>query len=311
VNAIHAMHAGTAKVFVAMGGNFHSATPDTHYTAEALRRCGLTVQISTKLNRSHLVTGAEALILPCLGRTERDNQADGPQFVTVENSMSIVHRSTGKRAPASPMLRSEPAIVAGMATATLGDGTWWTDRVADYDRVRDDIEAVIPGFDDYNKRVREPGGFLLPNGPRERRWTTPSGKAHFSVTPLPAHDLAAGQFLMITVRSHDQYNTTIYGLDDRYRGIYGERRVVMMHPDDIAAAGLVEGQVVDLTSHFEGETRDAPRFIVMRQSLPRRCVATYFPEANVLVPARHTARISNTPASKSVVVTVRPTTVEA
>lgn len=311
VEAIHAMHRGDAKVFVAMGGNFHSATPDTDYTAAALRRCALTVQISTKLNRSHLVTGEEALILPCLGRTERDAQASGPQFVTVENSMSVVHRSTGRRDPASGALRSEPAIVAGMATATLGDGTWWTGRIEDYDRIRDDIEAVIPGFDDYNKRVRAPGGFLLPNGPRERRWTTPSGKAHFSVTPLPVHDLAPGQMLMITVRSHDQYNTTIYGLDDRYRGIYGERRVVMMHPDDIAAGGLTEGQVVDLTSHFEGETRVAPRFIVMRQSLPRRCVATYFPEANVLIPARHTARISNTPASKSVVVTVQPTTTPA
>lgn len=306
VHAIHAMHRGDASIFVAMGGNFHSATPDTDYTAEALRRCALTVQVSTKLNRSHLVCGREALILPCLGRTEADVQTAGPQFVTVENSMSVVHRSVGTREPASDALRSEPAIVAGIAGATLGDAEFWQARVADYDRIRDDIEAVVPGFDDYNTRVRARGGFLLPSGPRERRWTTPSGKARFTVIELPDNRLEAGQYMMITVRSHDQYNTTVYGLDDRYRGIYGERRIVMMHPDDITAAGLVEGQRVDLHSHFQGETRHAPDFIVMRQSLPRRCVATYFPEANVLVPARHVARESNTPASKSVVVTITP-----
>lgn len=325
VNAIHAMHEGRAKVFVAMGGNFHSATPDTDYTAAALQRCELTVQVSTKLNRSHLVTGRRALILPCLGRTEVDRQASGPQWVTCENSMSVVQTSQGHVEPASEHLLSEPAIVAGIAQATFGDeapdvgdpdddlegpgaaGIDWQGLVADYDRIRDAIEACVPGFEDYNRRVRAAGGFVLPNGARDRRWRTAGEKARFTVHGIPRIALGAGEYLMMTLRSHDQYNTTIYGLDDRYRGIKGARRVVMMDPDDIAAAGLTEGQVVDLTSHFEGETRAAPGFVVVAQSLPRRCVATYFPEANVLVPVRSVAEKSNTPASKSVVVRIAPT----
>ncbi|MCA9557648.1 MAG: FdhF/YdeP family oxidoreductase [Myxococcales bacterium] len=308
VESIHALHDGRAKVFVGMGGNFVAATPDTDYTAEALRCARLTVQVSTRLNRSHLIGGDTMLILPCLGRTEEDVQAGGPQLVSVENSMSIVSQSRGRRPPASDQLRSEPAIVAGLAKATLGDRSTvdWDHLVADYDRVRDAIEAVVPGFDDYNARVRVPGGFLLPNGARDRVWRTAVGKARFSVNRLPEIDLAPGQYLMMTVRSHDQYNTTVYGLDDRYRGIYGARRVVMMDPADITAAGLDEGRVVDLVSHFRGEERVAPGFAVVAQSLPRGCVATYFPEANVLVPARHVADESNTPASKSVVVTLRP-----
>ncbi len=318
VEAIHAMRDGRAKVFVGMGGNFHSATPDTDYTAAALRSCALTVQISTKLNRSHLVTGERALILPCLGRTEVDRQARGEQFVTCENSMSIVQMSRGHVEPASPHLRSEPAIVAGLARATFGDdepgdfqddaphGIAWKTFADDYDAIRDAIEQCVPGFEDYNARVRAPGGFLLPNGARDRMWRTEGGRARFTVHPIPRIALGDGQYLMMTIRSHDQYNTTIYGLDDRYRGIYGERRVVMMDGADIAAAGLVEGQVVDLTSHFDGEARVAPRFIVVEQALPRRCVATYFPEANVLVPVRSVADKSNTPASKSVVVSIAP-----
>lgn len=307
VEAIKAMHEGKAKVFFGMGGNFLSASPDTAYTAEALQRCHLTVQVSTKLNRAHLVTGAQALILPCLGRTERDAQAAGEQFVSVENSMGIVHASRGTLAPASIDLRSEPAIVAGLADATLGVGVPvdWDALVADYDRIRDHIAAVVPGFEDYNRRVREPNGFYLPNAARDGVFDTDTGKAKFTVHPIPRHRLDDGQFLMMTVRSHDQYNTTIYGLDDRYRGVKGERRVVFMNPDDAREAGYQQGDVVDLISHFNGEERLARRFVVVPFSLPRRCTATYFPEANPLVPVDHTADKSNTPASKSVVISLR------
>ena len=312
VEAIKAMHGGRAKVFVAMGGNFLSATPDTAFTAEALQRCRLTVQVSTKLNRAHLVTGEQALILPCLGRTEVDRQASGEQFVSVENSMGIVHASQGTLAPASIDLRSEPSIVAGMARAVLGDRhpVDWNALVADYDRVRDLIEQTVPGFEDYNRRVRQPNGFYLPNPVRDGHFPTATGKARFTVHPIPRHNLQDGQFLMMTIRSHDQYNTTIYGLDDRYRGIKGERRVVLLNPDDARAAGLRQGDVVDLVSHFEGEERIARRFIVIPYALPRRCAATYFPEANVLVPVDSTADKSNTPTSKSVVITLHRTASE-
>lgn len=308
VNAIEAMHAKKASVFFALGGNFLSATPDTEYTAEALRRCSLTVQVSTKLNRAHLITGEQALILPCLGRTEMDVQSSGPQFVTTENSMAVVQPSRGSLKPASDDLLSEPAIVARLAMATLGNRAKvnWEALVADYDLIRDHIERVVPGFDDYNLRVSQPGGFHLPNLPRQRVFKTPAGRAAFTVHSLPHHDLAPDQYLMMTIRSHDQFNTSIYGLDDRYRGIYDGRRVVFLNADDIAAAGLREGQIVDLVSHFEGEERLARRFVVVRYSIPRRCAATYFPEANVLVPIGSVAEKSNTPASKSVVISVRP-----
>jgi len=306
VEAILAMHEGRAKVFFAMGGNFLSATPDTRLTAEAVRRCRLTVHVSTKLNRAHLVTGRRALILPALGRTEADLQQSGLQFVTVENSMGIVHSSIGRLAPASDELLSEPAIVAGLARATLGARSHvpWTELVADYDRIRDRIERVIPGFAHYNERVRKPGGFYLPNPVREQEFRTASGKAHFTVHPIEPVKLAPDQLLMMTIRSHDQYNTTIYGLDDRYRGIENERRVVFMSREDMSDRGLAVKDVVDLVSHFEGETRRAENFVVVPYDIPRRCVATYFPEANVLVPIRSTAIGSNTPTSKSVVVTV-------
>ncbi len=308
VEAIRAMRDGRAKIFVSLGGNFHSATPDTARVAEALERCALTVQISTKLNRSHLVTGRQALILPCLGRTERDTQASGPQFVTVENSMSIVHRSEGHADPASDQLMSEPAIVAGIARATLPEGVGpdWRALVEDYDRIRDLIAQVIPGCADYKRRVREPAGFVMPNGARERTWATEGGKAAFTVHPIPAHDLGEGQYMMMTLRSHDQYNTTIYGLDDRYRGVKGERMVVFMNPEDVAEAGLEAGQRVDLVSHFGGAARVGRGFLVRPFDIPRRCVGTYFPEANVLVPLDSVADKSNTPASKSVIVTIQP-----
>jgi molybdopterin-dependent oxidoreductase alpha subunit len=307
VNAIQAMHAGAAKIFFALGGNFLSATPDTEFTAHALRRCRLTAHVSTKLNRSHLITGEQALILPCLGRTEIDAQETGPQFVSTENSMGVVQMSRGSLDPASLQLLSEPQIVARMARATLGDRTTvnWEELVKDYDQIRTLIERVVPGFENYKIRVREPGGFYLPNSARERVFNTASGKAVFTIHELPDHDLKPDQFLMMTIRSHDQFNTSIYSLNDRYRGIRNGRRVVFLNKDDMRLAGLHPQQVVDLVSHFEGEQRVAHRFVVVPYDIPRRCAATYFPEANVLVPVRSVAEKSNTPASKSVVISIR------
>src|SRR5215204_576701 len=308
VRAIQAMHAGQGKLFFALGGNFLSATPDTDFTAAALRRCRLTAHVSTKLNRSHLITGDRALMLPCLGRTEVDVQATGPQFVTTENSMGVVQVSRGSLIPASPELLGEPQIVARLARATLEHRTTvdWEDLTGDYDKIRDTIERVVPGFDDYNARVREPVGFYLPNAARDRVFNTSNGKAQFTVHELPKHDLGPGQFLMMTIRSHDQFNTSVYTLNDRYRGISNGRRVVFLNEDDIAAAGLEPRQAVDLVSHFEGEERIARRFVIVPYDIPRRCAATYFPEANILVPVRNVALKSNTPVSKSVVISIRP-----
>jgi molybdopterin-dependent oxidoreductase alpha subunit len=308
VHAIQAMHNGLAKVFFALGGNFLSATPDTEYTAEALRGCRLTAQVSTKLNRAHLITGKQALILPCLGRTEVDEQASGPQFITTENSMAVVEGWQGRLPPASKELLSEPAIVVGLAKAVLGTRSSidWDGLLANYDRIRGHIEHVVPGFEDYNQRARQPGGFYLPNPIRKLAFNTEDGRAHFTVHELPRHDLKPGQFLMMTMRSHDQFNTTIYGLDDRYRGIHNGRRVVFLNPDDIRLGGFHDGQKVDLISHFEGEERVAHRFRIVTYSIPRHCAATYFPETNVLVPVRNFADKSHTPASKSVVISIRP-----
>jgi molybdopterin-dependent oxidoreductase alpha subunit len=312
VHAIQAMHEGKARVFFALGGNFLSATPDTEYTAEALRRCRLTAHVSTKLNRAHLITGLQALILPCLGRTEVDAQADGLQFVTTENSMAVVESSQGRLPPASEHLLSEPAIVAGLANAVSTTNLSlsyidWDGLISNYDRIRDHIERVLPGFKNYNERVRQPGGFYLPNPIRDLKFNTPDGRAHFTVHPLARVELKPGQFLMMTMRSHDQFNTTIYGLDDRYRGIHNGRRVVFMNPDDIRVNRFHDGQIVDLVSHFKGEERVAPRFRIVPYSIPRRCTATYFPETNVLVPVKYFADKSHTPASKSVVISIQPT----
>jgi molybdopterin-dependent oxidoreductase alpha subunit len=307
VEAIEAMHRGDAKVLLALGGNFLSATPDTAHVAQALRRCRLTVQVSTKLNRSHLVTGAEALILPCLGRTERDVQRGGEQFVTVEDSMGVVHASRGRLAPASSTLRSEPAIVAGLAAATLGVD--WSGEVANYDAIRERIARVIPGFERMNERVRGPDGFTLPHAVRDRReFATPSGKALFVVHPIPPDRVGPGEFLLTTIRSHDQFNTTIHGLDDRYRGVRRGRRVVFMHARDIEASGLAEGALVDLVNRHAGRERRARNFRTVAYDIPQGCIATYFPEANVLVPIGSFAEGSLTPASKSVVVRVEPAT---
>jgi molybdopterin-dependent oxidoreductase alpha subunit len=315
VRTIQAMHEGSVKVFVGMGGNFLGATPDTHYTSEAMARCRLTVQVSTKLNRGHLITGGQALILPCLGRTERDVQAAGEQFVSVEDTTGVVHQSHGVLEPASEHLRSEPAIVAGMAMVTLrGKSTVdWQSLIDDYDRIRDHIEHVVPGFTQYNRRVRQPGGFYLPNGPREGTFTTPSGRARFTVHPIPAHRLGDGKLLLTTLRSHDQFNTTIYGENDRYRGIFGGRRVVFLNAEDMRERGLEANQSVDLVSHFAAERRRAERFKVIPYAIPRGCAAAYYPETNVLVPVQSVSDGSNQPASKSIVITVesRPPTAAA
>lgn len=308
VDTIRGLHAGQIKVFVALGGNFLSATPDTVYTAEALRRAVLTVQVSTKLNRAHLVTGRAAVILPCLGRSEIDRQTGGEQFVTVEDSMGIINPSRGFLAPASAHLRSEPAIVAGLAAAVLGARSTvdWAALAGDYDCIRAHIERVVPGFDDFNARIRR-GVFYLPNLPRDTcEFPTPDGRARFTVHPLPDLALAPRHYRLMTIRTHDQFNTTVYGLDDRYRGVYNGRRVVFLNAEDLRAEGLVGGQFVDLTSHFHGERRHAPHFLVAPYDIPRGCAAAYFPEANVLVPIDSTAAHSNTPTSKSVIITLAP-----
>ncbi len=306
VNAIEAMHQKKVKVFFGMGGNFISATPDTVYTATALRNCNLTVQVSTKLNRSHLITGKKALILPCLGRTEKDIQATGEQFVSVENSMGVVHQSKGTLPACAKELLSEPAIVAGVAKATLKETTTnWATLISNYDYIRDKIEATIPGFKNYNKRVRIKGGFYLPNNARDNNFApTKTGNANFSLNTPSDIGLVYNQFMMMTIRTHDQYNTTIYGLNDRYRGILNERRVVLMNKEDIAALGLKKLDLVDLTSHFNNEKRIAKGFLVIPYNIPKQCTATYFPEANVLVPLKNTAKISNTPASKTIIITI-------
>jgi molybdopterin-dependent oxidoreductase alpha subunit len=310
VETIRAMEAGRIRFFMSMGGNFFSASPDTALLERAMRTPELSVYVLTKLNRGALVHGREAMIWPCLGRTEVDVQASGPQFVTVEDSMSVVHMSRGKNRPASPQLKSEPAIVAGLAKALFPEGAPdWDALVADYDRIRDLVEQTIPGFERYNQRVREPGGFVLYNGAAHRDWKTTSGRAELRVVPMPRVRLPEGQLRLFTIRSHDQFNTTIYGLDDRYRGIRGARRVLLMHPADMEARGIRVGDEVDVRSHWgDGVERLAPRLRAHPYDLPRGSCAGYFPELNVLVPLGSTARESNQPAAKLVPVTVAPAT---
>jgi molybdopterin-dependent oxidoreductase alpha subunit len=308
VETIKGMRAGKIKFFLGLGGNFLAATPDTEYTAKALQQCRVTAQISTKLNRAHLITGEIALILPCLGRSEIDRQESGDQFVTVEDSMGVISPSHGHLEPASKDLRSEPAIVAGLAEATLGARTTvnWKGLAGNYDRIRDHIDHVIAGFENFNERIRQ-DIFYLPNDARDKRkFNNGIGKAKFIISEIDPHDLQPGEYLMMTVRSHDQFNTTIYGLDDRYRGVYNGRRVIFMNADDVKDSGLQQGQFVDLTSHYQGEERVARHFMVAPINIPRRNTATYFPEANVLVPINSKADRSNTPVSKSVVITIAP-----
>jgi molybdopterin-dependent oxidoreductase alpha subunit len=309
VEAIAAMAAGEVDVFVGLGGNFVAAAPDTDVTAAAMERCALSVQVSTKLNRSHVRCGREALILPCLGRTERDDRAGVNRVVTVEDSMGIVHATRGVNAPASPHLRSEVDIVVGVAAATLDDQVVdWSRWGEDYAVIRDHIDAVIPGFDDFNARIRQPGGFALPNPPRDSRtFPTATGRARLTVNRFAPVDVPAGRLLLQTVRSHDQYNTTIYGLDDRYRGVRQGRRVVFVNAVDLAVLGLADSDVVDLVSEWrDGSERRAPRFRVVEYPTPPGCCAAYFPEANVLVPLDSVADGSRTPTSKAIVVRLDP-----
>lgn len=305
VDAIRAMRDGRAKVFIGMGGNFVSATPDTEVTEAGLRSCALTVQISTKLNRSHLVHGRTALILPTLGRTDKDFQAGGKQMVSVEDSMSMVHLSRGSLTPPSEHLRSEVAIVCQFARELLGPEhpVPWEQFNGDYDRIRDAIADVVPGCEDYNRKVRQPDGFQLPHPPRDaREFRTTTGKANFSVQPLEWVKVPQGRLVLQTLRSHDQYNTTIYGLDDRYRGVKGGRRVVFVNPTDLQTMGLAAGDRVDLVSEFDGQERRAKDFLIVEYSTPQGNAAAYYPETNPLVPLDHTAEKSNTPVSKAVVI---------
>jgi molybdopterin-dependent oxidoreductase alpha subunit len=316
VDTVRALRDRQLRVFMAMGGNFAAATPDSAVTEAALREVPLTVHVSTKLNRSHVLPGRRSLVLPCLGRTERDLTGGREQVVTVEDSMSVVHTSRGRLAPASDALRSETAIICDLARRVLGpeDATPWEELADDYSRVRDSISRVVPGFEDFERRVAEPGGFVLPHPPRDARlFPTVTGKANFTVNELEVVQVPEGRLLLQTVRSHDQFNTTVYGLDDRYRGVKGGRRVVFVRPEDLTALGFADGDTVDLVSEWQTvdgtvEERRAEGFRIVAFPTARGCAAAYFPETNVLVPLDHTAEGSNTPASKSVVIRlVHPT----
>jgi molybdopterin-dependent oxidoreductase alpha subunit len=309
VDAIKAMHEGKLKVFFAMGGNFLSATPDTTFTAKAMRKLELNVQVSTKLNRSHLVHGQEAIILPTLSRSDKDIIAGEQQFISCENSMGVVQSSKGVLEPISKDLLSETQIVCELAKATLAGRTVvnWDKYANSYDAVRDVIAKAIPGFENYNQRVRLPGGFYLPNAPREGKFETEQfkDKAPFTITQVTRHTPAADEYMMTTIRSHDQFNTTIYGMQDRYRGIHNERRVIFMNPKDIAKAGFKDGDQVDLFNHQDGLERVARLFVIVPYDIPERNTATYYPEGNVLVPINSTAVGSNCPTSKLVFIKIK------
>jgi len=314
VEAIEAIAEGRSKAMIALGGNLAVAMSDPEATFAAMRRLSLAVHIATKPNRSHLLLAEESIILPCLGRTELDTQASGPQSVTVEDSMSMVHASTGRLPPPSPHVRSEPAIIAGIAKAVLGDryGIDWDGMIANYDRIRDAIEGVLPAFVGYNNRIREPGGFRLPLPPTERRWVTPSGRAEFLVAPGVEADPRLEEpsvLTLTTLRSHDQYNTTIYGLDDRYRGVFGRRDVVFLNAEDLAARGLKAGDLVDVAAVPEAGEPPHPgaalrRLTVVAYDIPRGSAGAYYPEANVLIPLANYDKRSGTPSYKSVPVRI-------
>ena len=308
VHSIHAMHSGEAKVFFGMGGNFLSATPDTTYTAEAMQQCNLTVQVSTKLNRSHLVHGKEAIILPCFGRSDKDFTGGKEQFVSCENTTGVVQMSKGVLKPISDNLMSETAIVCELAKATLGTKSTidWNKFKNDYDNIRHDLEKIFPKiFINYNESVRKPGGFYLPNANRQQQFNTDSQKAKFNVAFAESLPMEEGDLMMMTIRSHDQFNTTIYGLNDRYRGIYNERRIIFMNQKDMNEKNISEKEVVDIYNHHGGVERIAHKFIALAYPIPAGCCATYFPETNVLVPIDSVADISNTPTSKQIIVQVK------
>jgi molybdopterin-dependent oxidoreductase alpha subunit len=309
VESIQAMHEGKLKVFFAMGGNFLSATPDTTYTADAMRKLEMSVHVSTKLNRSHLVHGDEALILPTLSRSDKDMVGGEAQFVSCENSMGVVQMSKGILEPISKDLLNENQIVCRLAKATLGGRSVvnWDTYAKSYDAVRDAIAEVIPGFENYNQKVRVPAGFYLPNGPRTGKFNSKEFgyKVGFNIAGLPEHVMAADEYRMTTIRSHDQFNTTIYGLDDRYRGVHNERRVIFMNERDIAKAGFKAGSRVDLYNNFGGVERVARLFVIVPYNIPEGNTATYYPEANVLIPIDSVAEKSNTPTSKLVFITIK------
>ncbi len=306
IEAIQAMLDGKVKVFMALGGNLLPAAPDTPRTEEALRNCDMTVSISTKLNRTHLAPGKISLILPCLGRTDKHIEQSGEQMVSVENSMGIVHSSRGVLMPRSKMLKSEPSIIAGIANASLADSNIdWLSLVEDYDNIRELIAKAVDGFERYNDRLKSENGFVLPNGAREGVFNTSSGKAEFTINQLSKDVLYGHNYLMMTIRSHDQFNTTVYGLDDRYRGVYGGREVIFMNDHDIAKLNLNPGDLVDLWNEYNGKIREVKHFKVVSYQIPEGCVATYFPEANPLVPLELSARESHTPASKSIGINIR------
>ncbi|KAI3595258.1 putative formate dehydrogenase oxidoreductase protein [Cupriavidus necator H850] len=308
VNAMQAMIDGKSRALFCLGGNFAVALPDPEQCFPAMGKLDLSVHVGTKLNRTHLLVAKETYVLPCLGRTELDVQETGPQSVTVEDSMSMVHASAGKLAPASEFLRSEPAIVAGMATATLPDSKVpWLELVADYDRIRDLIEKTVPGFEDFNTRVRVPGGFRMPLPPTERKWETPSGKAEFYVFKGLHEDkevLADDVLRLVTIRSHDQYNTTIYAMDDRYRGVFGRRDVLFMNTADLAARGLEHGDLVDIETIAAGRQLRFEKITAIEYEIAPGSVAAYYPEANRLVPLDYIDEDSGTPSYKSVPVRV-------
>jgi len=305
VETLHALHDGTAKVFFAISGNLFSAAPDTHFTAEAFGRCPLAVHVSTKLHRGHLLGGKESIILPCIGRAERVVHGGKLQLSSAEDSMGIVNPTRGREVPISEHLLSDTEIIVRLAQATFGkDGPVDWESLLDHDRIRDHIARVIPGFEDFNARLHK-GFFYLPNAARDRVFHTSTGKAKLSACGIPKHNLAPGELLMTTVRSHDQFNTVVYGLDDRYRGVWGGRRVIFVNPDDLRELGLADGQWVDITSHFEGETRTAHRFRAVAYPIARKSAASYYPEANVLVAVGSVAAECNQPAHKCVRITLR------
>ena len=306
VESIKAMVAGKIKVYFGLGGNLLAAGPDTEVIAEGMRKQNLTVFVGTKLNRGHLVTGRTSLLLPCLTHVDVDMQKAGHQMTSCENSMGVVSQNKGILTPLPGQMLSEVAILSGVAIATLGDRLKgdWVAMTQNYDVIRDHVSRVVPGFEDFNQKLRQPGGFYLPNGPRERKFTTKDGKAHFTATELEKYEVGPDELILMTVRSHDQFNTTIYDYNDRYRGIHGERRVLFMNPEDAKARGLKAKDLIDITSHFEGEQRMVEKFLVVPYDIPKGNVSAYFPEANPLVPIASVAKVSNTPTSKYVRVTV-------
>jgi molybdopterin-dependent oxidoreductase alpha subunit len=306
VDAVKALANGKTKVFFALGGNFLMAVPDTELVSKGMKKCDLTVHIATKLNRSHLVHGKTALILPCLGRTEIDKASRGPQFVTTEDTAGRVRMSMGDLEPISEHLKSETSIICELAAETLREKSMvdWVSFSKDYDKIRNKIEEVVNGFDDFNEKVRAAGGFYLPNGARTGDFNTKNGKALFTVNALPKNSVANNHFILMTIRSHDQFNTTVYDLNDRYRGIYNGREIILMHKADMKTLGLNEKDEVNITSHFNNEKRSIKNFKVIPYEIAEGCVAVYFPEGNALISIDNNSPESKCPASKFVEVSI-------